>query len=155
MRGFTLVELVIVLVLVSVLAVVALGRLGSVEGYRAYAFYESTRAAVRHAQRQATARNELIEVAVSGNGVQITRDANPGSPGFQAGAALVNPGTGQPWDGSTEARGLAPDGVSLVLSGGAVVFDGLGRASAGRSLTVTGEDGSSYTITVEPSGYVH
>ncbi len=148
--GFTLIELILVLVLASILSVIALGRLSSTEGFAVYGYYQSTLSAVRHAQRQASARNEVIEVAVAGNGLAITCDGDANTAGFQAGAALTNPATGQDWDGTHDPP---PEGVSL--SGGPIIFDGLGKANTAGSFTITDVDGQSYTITVEGSGYVH
>lgn len=149
--GFTLIELILILVLVSILSVIALGRLSNTESFATYGYYQSTLASMRYAQRQASARNELIQVEVGTQGLAITRDADTQTQGFQSGGAyLRNPATGQNWDGTHDPP---PQGVSL--SGGPVVFDGLGRANTAMSFTVTDDEGQSYTISVESSGYVH
>lgn len=62
-RGFSLIELVTVLVLIGALAVFAVPRL-STSGFAGYSFHEELLAVVRHAQKTATASRCEIKVTV-------------------------------------------------------------------------------------------
>jgi prepilin-type N-terminal cleavage/methylation domain-containing protein len=161
-EGFTLVELVLVIVLVGILATVAFSRLNP-DGFSAYAYGESVKVATRHAQRVATARNTQVRAEFPATGFRMQLDADDSLPGFQPGAWLANPASGKAWDGAQEGGGAAPGGLGLSTSGGAVViFDGLGRArdAAGNLLaapitvSVTGAGAAITAVTIEASGHV-
>lgn len=58
-RGFTLVELVTVLIVLAILSVVALPRM-NVSGYREFEFHEQTVAALRFAQKSAVSHRRAV-----------------------------------------------------------------------------------------------
>lgn len=141
--GFTLVELVAVLVLLGILAVFAIPRMTGFDFFRNRAYFEEAVAAVRYAQKRAVA---------SGCDTQAQLTAAPAGFGlFQRATActtgaftrpVINPGSGESF-----AR-PAPTGVAV--SAANVTFDAMGRASSGagvwitvgdRSLRVVGETG--------------
>lgn len=144
-RGFTLIELVMVMVLIGILAVVALPRLDN-SAFSEYGYAEETLSALRYARQTAIAGNAHITVQFSADAFRVCRgDTCPGN-GY-----LNNPAVGQPWDGSAEKRGRAPAGVSIVTTLASVTFDGLGRPHTSGSLTI-----GSHTLIIEPeTGYVH
>ncbi|MDM7323015.1 MAG: GspH/FimT family pseudopilin [Gammaproteobacteria bacterium] len=145
LRGFTLIELVMVMLLLGMLAIVALPRFNDA-GFREYGYAEETLSALRYARQTAIAGNAHITVQFSADAFRVCRgDTCPGN-GY-----LNNPAVGQPWDGSAKNRGRAPEGVSIVTTLAAVTFDGLGRPHTSGSLTI-----GSHTLTIEPeTGYVH
>ncbi|MEW6692437.1 MAG: GspH/FimT family pseudopilin [Pseudomonadota bacterium] len=143
--GFTLIELVMVMLLLGILAIVALPRFNDA-GFREYGYAEETLSALRYARQMAIAGNAHITVQLSSDAFRICRgDTCPGD-GY-----LSNPAAGQPWDGTALKRGKAPEGVSITPPLASVTFDGLGRPSASGRLAI-----GSHTLTIEPeTGYVH
>ncbi|MDM7322160.1 MAG: GspH/FimT family pseudopilin, partial [Gammaproteobacteria bacterium] len=130
LRGFTLIELVMVMLLLGMLAIVALPRFNDA-GFREYGYAEETLSALRYARQTAIAGNAHITVQFSADTFRVCRgDTCPGN-GY-----LNNPAVGQPWDGSAKKRGRAPEGVSIVTTLAAVTFDGLGRPHTSGSLTI-------------------
>jgi MSHA pilin protein MshC len=67
-HGFTLIELVLVLVLVSILAVFVAPRFGSVTSFTAQALQDKLRAEVRYAQSVAMSRNRRGRIYFNGAG---------------------------------------------------------------------------------------
>lgn len=108
LRGFTLVELVMVVVLLGLLSIVALPRFGNTEGVRSAVFRDEVVAALRYARTTAISHRRLVCAQVSANAVTLSIAAtNPASacsnalpaPGGDAafassGANLINSGTG-------------------------------------------------------------
>src|SRR5438445_682981 len=97
--GFTLVELVLVLVIVTVLAVFALPRLTTAPGVTLAATTAQLAASIRYAQGLAMSRGQRYRINFTANTYQITD---------MGGAAIV-----QPLTASTAAISIAP----AVLSG--------------------------------------
>lgn len=141
-NGFTIIELTMVIILVSVLAVVAVARLSHVDSFQAYGFFDATKAAVRFAQKVAVAQRTNVVVVVNPASIDLCYT----SPACAS--PVIDPATGQ-------AMTLtAPTGVS-VSGPASVSFDGLGRANTGATITVSGA-GMTRKLVVEPeTGYVH
>lgn len=133
--GFSLLELVVVMVLTGILAAVAIPHFTNSES-KATWYSEQVKAAVRYAQRQAVAQRRNVYVCIASSSVTLAYDAGCSS-------ALVQPG-------STAAYALAaPSDVALAAS--IFSFNSLGQPSSAQSLNVAG-----HAITVEAeTGYVH
>lgn len=134
--GFTLLELVIVIVILGVIAVVALPRL--TEGtFRSAAFAEQVATAFRYAQRLAVATGCEIQVEVSAatNSVAVRRrgdgtDTSCGTAGAFT-EAIPNPG------GSGAFSATATGGVT-VTQGLTLTFDGQGLPSPNGGTVIVG-----------------
>ncbi|RZI43053.1 prepilin-type N-terminal cleavage/methylation domain-containing protein [Herbaspirillum sp. HC18] len=148
--GFTLTELVVVLLLVGVLAATALPRLLNTRTFSTRSYYDQAIQMIRYGQKTAVAQGRSVFVNVDANSKKIcltyAADANCSSSG-----GVLNPS-----DRSSTFTLTAPSDVTLsaTLS---FSFTALGvpNPNAAVSLTVTG-DGTARTISVEQeTGYVH
>ena len=137
--GFTLVELVVIIVLVGVLALVAGPRFMGRDSFDSRGFYDKATAIVRLAQKTAVAWRRPAFVCVTAT--QVTA-------GTASGCATPLTATGVP------AVETAPAGVTL--NAVEFSFDGLGR-SAGATITFTstipGDPARQITVAAE-TGYV-
>lgn len=154
-RGFTLIELVMVLVLIGILAVFAAPRLGNITSIKSGAFTEKLRADIRYAQNLAMTQNQRYRVYFN------TAPAQP------SGYAVVNNSNNDGW-GTTVAAEYAQDpakggNLSVTLNAGDYVgititapvagyveFDSLGTPAVNGFAFVAGVA----TITINPSGMV-
>jgi prepilin-type N-terminal cleavage/methylation domain-containing protein len=135
-RGFTLPELVAVLLIVGALAAVALPRLAGALAVRDDALRDEVTAALRHAHKTAIAHRRLVCVTVSADGVQLAlATSNPAS-------ACSTPLAGI--DGTAvhaRRRGeatiaSAPSAVLYFQPSGRVTTDGAGASSARWTIAV-------------------
>lgn len=145
-HGFTLVELVTVILLLGILSAVALPRFFDSTDFTSRGFYDEMAGAARYAQKLAVA---------SGCDVQLSIDNATNAYALHQRAASCTSGTFtlevlKP-AGSGAFTGSAPSGTTLASSSSSVIFDALGRAIPG-GVTVTVDD-RSFTIVGE-SGYV-
>ena len=154
--GFTLAELVTVLIIVGIVSVYAASRFsGSFAKTRAV--YDQLFAQLQHARRLAVAQRRVVCVHLSGTQSRLFYGAAQGTPTTCPGIAGVVSPTGQtPFtvDAAAAGAGIAPAATFQ--------FDALGRYLTGASgdpganLTVTVSGEGSYGLTVErESGYVH
>lgn len=166
-HGFTMVELIVVMILIGILGAIGVGTMFDRKSFDAAAFTEQTRALLRYAQKAAIARNTPVWVELDDNRVGLCHVEPHGAcpPAHQVPA----PG-GMVGGAETETHCQSPgwfcigrpEGVRLQSSQAInqFSFDGLGRPVdksgpvSGLSLSITG-DGETRTITVsEETGYV-
>lgn len=152
--GFTMIELIMVLVLMGILATVALPRF-NFSGFDEVGFRDKVRATLEFARKSAVAQRRITCVALAGNNLTLTiDDVTPETAG--AGACprqLTLPAADAACGGPTNAV-CAPAGVALA-GPAALSFDALGRPSAGAVYNIAGGT-VNQTITVEAeTGYVH
>jgi prepilin-type N-terminal cleavage/methylation domain-containing protein len=146
-RGFTMVELIIVISLIGILAAVGAGRLFGSDELKARAFANQLAQVLSAGQRMAVAQRRTVYAQVV---------ASPGSLQLCLDAACTTPVAPAPGDAPLVS---APDGMGLQAASTAFSFDGLGRPSFGAALTLTvlAADGSSTAmgVTLQPeTGHV-
>lgn len=106
-QGFTLIELVTVIVLLSILSVAALSRLGGVGIFEQKAFFDEVATAFRYAQKLAISSGCSVQVSVTSSSYRLRQGDSCVSVSFTRN--VLNPA-----DRSSPYQNLSPpDGVSL------------------------------------------
>jgi MSHA pilin protein MshC len=144
-RGFTLTELVVVIVIATIISAFAIARINTTS-FEAEGFSNQLAATMRYAQKVAISQRRSVAVTITTSTVSLTYPGLSGTPPLRK-----PPGT--------EAYTISvPSGVNLTgtLVGTTVTFSALGAIATGGTLIVSGGDLSPVTITVETeTGYVH
>ncbi len=146
--GFTLVELVVVIVLIGILSAVIAPRFLGTSGFEERSFRDRVVSALRYAQKSAVAARRVVCVSFGGDSLQVDIAATFVDANCATGGPLVGP----------EGNSLAVSGngkASFVGTPATFQFTPAGRATAGSVISVNGLSGT-LAITVEAdTGYVH
>ena len=149
--GFTVVEMVVVLVLLAVLGAVGMPRFFRQQAFVEWGFTDEITAALRYAHKLAIATGCDTAINLTVGGYELKQRASCDSGNFTR--PVLVPGT----DGAGYT-GTTPSGVSL--AGSNLYFDASGRprdpASGAELNSVSTLSVGSRTLAVEPeTGYVH
>ena len=149
-RGFTLVELVLVIVLVGIISAVAIPRFFDNTTFQERGFFDAALAAVRYAHKLSVASGCHTAVTVGASGLSLLRAATCSGTTFTQNVNRPS--------SSASYTETAPGGVAV--GSAAFYFDGVGRPydSATSTLLAAALDISigSRTLRIEPeSGYAH
>jgi len=144
--GFTLIELIVILMLTGILAVTALPRLLDSRVMDDRGFHDTTLAALRYAQKAAIAKRRTVCLTFTTTSV-TARVASGDPPSTVCDTDLIGPNGTQPY--TVMARGSsAYTGTPTAFS-----FSALGQAGQSQTIQVANVANS---ITVEAAtGYVH
>jgi MSHA pilin protein MshC len=140
-RGFTLIELIMVLVMLGVLAVFAAPRMLNSGDFKARGFHDETLSLLRYAQKTAIAQRRTVCVALKDTGVTLTMDTNASAPDGVCDAALVPPNV---------PRG----GEGLSWSVPAFEYRALGDTNQAANIHIAISNAEPITIEAA-TGYVH
>lgn len=162
--GFTMVELIIVMVLIGIMAAIAAGRFFDRSGFETRAYADQVRAMLRYAQKAAIARNNPVYVRFEEHRISLCH-AVPEA-GCPAEALVVSP-AGFDGDGAHCGSGSGyclgkPDGLAWDATPAQdwIMFDGLGRPvlangkPAGISLTLSAGSETEQVHVTGETGYV-
>jgi MSHA pilin protein MshC len=157
-RGFTIAELVIVMVIVGVLSAVALPRVFDQSEFAARGGRDFLASGLRYAQKSAIALRRSVCVDVAGSTVAATIAAAPGADqSCNAGAALAHPANGLSF---ADPANALPGGAA-VTAAASVIFDSAGRPLGAPSAPLAGAmtivvAGHPVPVSIEPeTGLVH
>jgi MSHA pilin protein MshC len=166
-RGFTLIELITILLLVGIMSFVALPRVDLLRGFDEIGYRDRVRATIEYARKSAVAQRRHVQVITANNCMGVwaaSADPDSGFPGSTSGPVLCTT-TVTAFPRSLTLPGAAsnivtpPTGGTLTTASTTLVFDPLGRPldSAGAVLTAnTTFTVSGTVVTVEAeTGHVH
>jgi MSHA pilin protein MshC len=142
-RGFTMVELILVMVIAGILAAVAVPRMIGRSGFDTRGFADQLAATVRFAQKLAVAQRTEVFVRLTVSDATLCYDAACATP-------APGPGGEKPYTVS------APGGVAIASPVAVLGFDAGGRPDITAPLDIQVNGAGAYRVRVEQeTGYVH
>lgn len=146
-RGFTLIELIMVVVILGVLAVFVAPKLIDSNSFSGRGFHDETSALLRFGQKTAIAQRRTVCVTVAATGVSMTMFADNPAPATCAAATAVQ---APPLTLPFTPKG----GTGLSATSTSFQFTPLGSTDQASAIVIT--VANSTPITIEPAtGYVH
>lgn len=138
-RGFTMTELIIIMVLVGILAVTVMPRVQATIGLRDDSWRDGVVTALRYAQKTAVSHRRLVCAAVADTTVTLTiAAANPATACNQALTGPTGTAAFATSDNPAMLTTVTPAGVLYFQPDGRVTTTGAGTTSANRTITLTG-----------------
>jgi len=147
-RGFTLIELIMVMVVVGILAVVVVPRFFDADVFRSRGFADQVQATLRYAQKEAIAQHRNVCVAMTASDITLTiANAIPSLATSPCNTNLALPGQ------ATNKISTPSAAITLSPATASFVFDALGKPSVANTIVISG---ATNNIVVEAeTGYVH
>lgn len=118
-RGFTLIELIVIMIVLGILAVTILPRFADRSSFESRGFRDETVAILRYAQKSAVAQRRVVCVAINPGGVSLQIDTNTPPDGACNGAGTLGlpftPRGGSGLGGGTNFNFLPSGGTSVAV----------------------------------------
>ena len=138
-RGFTMTELIIIMVLVGVLAVSVMPKLQATIALRDDSWRDGLVTAMRYAQKTAVSHRRLVCVSVADTSVTLTiASANPATSCDQNVTGPTGAAAFATADNSAMLTAVSPAGVLYFQPDGRVTSDGAGATASTRIISLTG-----------------
>ena len=138
--GFTLIELVMVIVIIGALSVTALPKFSDTSVFQSRGFADQVLATLRYAQKTAIAQHRNVCVGLAAASVTLTINNTACSANLNLPDRQINILT-------------APAGITLTTNQANLVFDANGNPSVTATITIP-EVAAAITVEAE-TGYVH
>lgn len=133
--GFTLIELIVVMVILGVLAISALPSFLGSSDIKSSGYREQVVTALRYAQKAALSHRRLVCAAVNGSGVTLTVAQNGGA--TSCNLNLAGPGGGSQMLSNPDGFSISPPATTLYFQpSGQVTSDAAGTTPSTFSITV-------------------
>jgi len=140
-RGFTVIELIDVIVLLGILSATVLPKFFEKSGYKERVMFDDTLSAVRYAQKLAVATGCNMQFSISSNAFQILHANTCSSTNY--GLAVAHPATQTPPYTGSESGISLPDTT--------ITFNAIGEAVVSNNITI----GSKMINIVPATGFIY
>lgn len=134
--GFTIIELVTVILVIGIISVMAVPKLFNTSSYRARFFYDDVLSSFRYAQKLALSSGCHIQVSTTSTTLTLNKRASCTSGTFTVAVR-------DPTAGATTYVQTAPSGVTISTTDTPLYFDSMGRCRRSSDASI-----ASYTVTV-------
>ena len=138
-RGFTMVELIAVLILIGILAAVALPRMGGALALRGAGWRDQVQAGLLHARTLSQGHHRLVCVAVASGEIRLSQaSANPAS---ACNSVLPGPDGDARWAVDTTSLVItqSPAGTLYFQPDGRITSDAAGSSAVNTTISIAGE----------------